>query len=103
MQAEKYQKQLSDVGDLSVTKAWAEIQALLTEIRDRLHNGRQSDIVWMDAVGYYTGQDMPYLQRQIENGISFENAFTVTPRTNPTAQTLFLGKTLIDDELYLKK
>lgn len=105
VQAEKYQKLLADAGDLSATKAWTEIQALLTEIRDRLRDRRQADIVmvWMDAVSYGTGRDMPYLQKQIANGISFENAFTVTPRTNPTAQTLFLGKKLIDDKLYLKK
>lgn len=105
VQAEKYQKMLLDAGDLSVAEAWKEIQILLAEIRERLQGRQQEDIVmvWMDAVSYGTGWDMPYLQKQIENGISFENAFTVTPRTNPTAQALFLGKKLIDDTLYLQK
>lgn len=105
VQAEKYQGLLSDMGDLSVVDAWQDIQDLLTEIRDKLHDRKQSDIVmiWMDAVSYGTGDDMPYLQEQIKKGICFENAFTVTPRTNPTAQTMFLEKKLVDDSLYLQK
>ncbi len=105
VQAEKYQRLLSDGGDLSAVKAWDEIQSLLTKIRNKLRDRKQADIVmvWMDAVSYGTGHDMPFLQEQIKNGISFENAFTVTPRTNPTAQALFLGKKLIDDCLYLHK
>lgn len=105
IQAEKYQKALAQSKDWSAMNAWREIQNLLAEIRHRLQERRQSDIVmiWMDAISYGTGSDMPYLQKQIQNGISFENAFTVTPHTNPTAQLLFLRKKLIDDSAYLKK
>lgn len=105
IQAEKYQKILEEAGEQSSENAWKEIQVLLMDIKHRLHNRKLADIVmmWMDAVSYGTGQDMPYLQKQIDDGISYENAFTVTPRTNPTAQTLFLGEKLIDDSLYLKK
>lgn len=103
IQAEKYRKILEELGDLPSQEAWKEVQALLTEISHRLHRRKSPDIVmiWMDAVSYGAEQHMPYLQKQIEEGISFENAFTVTPHTNPTAQTLFLGKKLIDDKLYL--
>lgn len=105
LQAEKYKKILSEAGNSAVEKAWEEIQELLADIRIRLHDRKEMDIVmvWMDAVSYGTGCDMPYLQKQIKNGISFENAFTVTPRTNPTAQAMFLGKKLIDDALYLQR
>lgn len=106
MQAEKYQKKLVELGDELSKEAWREIEILLAEMREHLYNREQKDIIlmWMDAVSYGTGNDMPYLQKQIANGIHFENAYTVTPHTNPTAQTIFLGKKLLDDKLYeLKK
>lgn len=105
IQAEKYQKMLEEAGEQSSGNAWKEVQALLTDIRHRLHSRKSADIVmlWMDAVSYGTGQDMPFLQKQVDGGVNYENAFTVTPRTNPTAQTLFSGEKLIDDSLYLKK
>lgn len=105
VQAEKYQKILKESGDKECIESWYEIQELLKEIREKLQNRKQKDIVmvWMDALSYGSGQDMPYLQTQLENGVSFEYAFTVTPYTNPTAQTLFYGKKLIDDKLYLEK
>lgn len=105
IQAEKYQKILTGMGDLLPAKAWGEITLLLIDIKRRLHDRKQADIVmvWMDAVSYGTGDDMPFLQRQIKEGISFRNAFTVTPYTNATAQTLFLEKKLLDDALYLEK
>lgn len=105
IQAETYQKQLTQLGDLSSKAAWDEIQEFLRKIKNILHSRSQTDIimVWMDAVSYGTGEDIKYLQKEIKKGISFENAFTVTPHTNPTAQTLFLGKKLIDDSLFLER
>lgn len=59
----------------------------------------QKDIVnfWLDALDYGTEKDMPYLRRQAEQGVYFENAYTEAPWTGYTLNLILSGRHVLDD------
>lgn len=94
-ESEKQQIKLEE----NYLRAWDQICRLLDRIRAELKNRQKEDIVvnWIDGLGYGDGTDMSYLQSQINNGVGFTNAFTVTPYTKPTWRTIFNEKKDVDD------
>lgn len=84
--------------------AWEELQDLINDIQRALEKRSEEDVVliWMDAIGYGDGDDMPYLQEQTREGIVFNNAFTVMPNTNPTMRSVMNAEMEIDDYGYQK-
>ncbi|MBQ2982178.1 MAG: sulfatase-like hydrolase/transferase [Lachnospiraceae bacterium] len=88
--------------DVRIKNANREIKKLLEEIKNRVRQNREKNIVvyWMDAVCYEDSKDMQYLQKKIKESVNFENAFTTTPYTTSTMKSMFLGKYLVDDKAY---
>ncbi len=59
-------------------------------IRERRKNLKQDIIIhWIDQVGYEELNNFPRLKRTINNGVFFENAYTVTPYTKATETCIF--------------
>ena len=87
---------------LEIVRAWEEIQNLLTQIRVRIAERDKKDVIlfWMDAISYEQSEEMSYLSRIKEDGISFEQAFTVTPHTTPTLKNMFCQKLQVSDMAY---
>ncbi len=85
-------------------KAWKELENLINDIKRNLERRLEEDVVliWMDALGYGDGDDMPYLQKQTAEGVVFKNAVTVTAVTNSTMRTIMNSKLEIDDYGYKK-
>lgn len=105
LNAEKYIKEIccTDQEDgKNCMLAWEEICELLSMVKQRVSSRTQQDIimVWMDAVGRDECDDMPCLQAFRENGIDFENAFTVMPYTNPTLMSIFHGTRVLEERYY---
>lgn len=82
--------------------SWCEVEALLTEIKDKLAQTERKDILllWTDALPYEDVHRVPFLAHKMEEGISFDNIFTVCPNTNPTIKTLLCGKMPVDENTY---
>ncbi len=78
--------------------AWQEICILLGEIKKETTNRSAKDIImiWMDAIGYEECEEMSYLNKFRQNGVDFENAFTVMAYTNETVKTIFCGTRVLD-------
>lgn len=83
-------------------KAWKQIQELLTLIRKKLKERSQKDIIvfWLDDLGYYDAQGMPFLDEFRQKGIDFNNAFTCMSYTQDTCRTLFCGARPLEDKAY---
>lgn len=90
--------------DKGYLNAWRELKSLINDIKRNIGK-RQEDVIliWMDALGYGDGDDMPYLQQQIKEGVVFQNAVTVTPVTNSTMRTILNSKLEVDDFGYQKR
>lgn len=73
------------------SQAGQEIEELLEHMKTVLRQRNKKDIlmVWLDALNYGLEKDMPFLNGEVENGILFENAFTVIPNTMPTFRVCF--------------
>lgn len=86
-------------------EAWEEITALIKYVKHRLKNRKCQDIlgIWLDAVCYKDIDEIPYLEevQKADHTISFSNAYTMTPYTNPTFALIMTGKKRIDDQSYL--
>lgn len=82
--------------------AWNELEDLIEEIKKNIVRRSEEDVVliWMDAIGYGDGNDMPFFQSQIKKGVVFKNAFTVMPNTNPTMRAIMNSEMEIDDYGY---
>lgn len=105
LNAEKYVREicrLDQEDGKNCIAAWGEICELLTMVRQRVSGRTQQDIimVWMDAVGRDECDEMPYLQAFRENGVDFENAFTVMPYTNATLMSIFHGTRVLEERFY---
>ncbi len=103
--AQKYIQEYADrnfTNAVGMQQSWTEIQQLLNMIKEKLAERQTKDIVmfWLDQLEYGEDQDMPFLRSMSEKSMDFENAYTVTPYTNPTARTLFSGKYAVDDRSY---
>lgn len=84
--------------------AWVELQDLVRDVRREIEKRSAEDVIliWMDAVGYGDGDIMPYFQEQVQEGVTFQNAFTVMPNTNPTMRTIMNSEMEVDDYGYQK-
>ena len=82
--------------------AWSELENLIYSIKEKINNRQKEDVIliWMDAIGYGDGDEMPYLQTQMKEGVLFKNAFTVVPNTNPTMRAIMNSKLEVDDYGY---
>lgn len=82
--------------------ALSALNQLLEEIRIAMQARRSQSIwmFWLDALEYGDDQNMPFLQSISKEGITFENAYTVTPYTQSTLRTLFFGKKVGDEKAY---
>ncbi len=80
----------------------SEVRLLLESIQQRLSKRHKEDMIifWLDALEYGEDKDMPFLSSMAGASIDFENAYTVTPYTNPTARTLFAGERTVDDRAF---
>lgn len=74
----------------------SEVRLLLDKIRIQLklrykkgNGGKDIVIHWIDQLGYDELQLMPKLQERLQKGLFFNQAYTVTPYTRPTARMLF--------------
>lgn len=77
------------------------LKQLLSTIKIRLDKRRNNIIMfWIDALEYGEDEKMPYLKELSNKGLSFEQAYTVTPYTHFTAKTIFSKKKVIDDASY---
>ena len=99
--AQKYIHKISDLDKIrgrNCIDAWGEICVLLDEIKNVITNRSSKDIImiWMDAVGYEECEEMSYLKQFRQNGVDFENAFTVMAFTNETTKTIFCGTRVLD-------
>ena len=86
----------------SVNSAWDEIIDLLERIKEKLLLRKQKDVVWfwMDAVSFDDSKEMTYLRKMKERSLSFSNAFTNMPYTNPTLRAVFCQKRCVSDQSY---
>lgn len=80
-------------------KCWNEIEGLLDRIRKTLASKNQSHIIiyWLDSLDYQHAEKVEYLQERRDHSLYFNNAYTVTPYTNPTLRAMFCGKRQVDD------
>jgi hypothetical protein len=79
------------------------ISKCLSQLQSKLHERQQNDLILflLDSLEYGDDAQMPFLHEQSTRGITFENAYTVTPNTNPTLRTILCEKTVIDDQSFL--
>lgn len=97
------QKVLELFGNNDVYKdLWTEIEELLIKIKTLIAQKQQKNIVvyWLDNLSYDKADGMPYLNKVISMGISFENAFASTPYTLPALKAMFCQKKQVDDKAY---
>jgi hypothetical protein len=78
------------------------VNTCLSLFKSRLHERRQKDLIlfWIDALEYGDDKQMPFLREQSNHGITFENAYTVTPFTHATLRTILAEKIVIDDKSF---
>lgn len=89
-------------GDKIYQSLWKDIEAVLLEMQSMIKKRKHRDIImyWIDAVSYEASVGMPYVRKEIENGICYTNAFTVTENTKPTFKSIFCQKRQVDDRAY---
>ncbi|MDR0220721.1 MAG: hypothetical protein LBI54_04860 [Lachnospiraceae bacterium] len=82
--------------------AWQEIEGLLGQLKERLGERGQRDIIvfLLDALEPGNAAEMPFLKAFAEHSLVFENSYTVTPFTNPTLRTLFAGQRVVEDRSF---
>lgn len=66
-------------------------------------SGESIIMCWVDAIQYDVLDEMPYLHREKDSTLCFENSYTVSPFTIPTYYTIFCKKRCIEDNLPLYK
>jgi hypothetical protein len=78
------------------------ISQCLSQLQSKLQERQQNDLILflLDALDYSDDPLMPFLREQSNQGITFKNAYTVTPYTNSTLRTIFCEKIAIDDYNY---
>ncbi len=105
MLAERYIQEYSSMKfpyEKEYSQFQSEIRLLLESIQQRLSKRHKEDMIifWLDALEHGEDKDMPFLRSMAGVSIDFENAYTVTPYTNPTARTLFAGERTVDDRSF---
>ncbi|MDE6386767.1 MAG: hypothetical protein K2L82_03035 [Lachnospiraceae bacterium] len=98
---EEYMLLLSEE-DKQYIYLWKKISDLLAEIRAKVHNRKQRDIVlyWLDCMSYGDESDIKYLTNIMKDSVVFEEAYTNVGYTISTLRAMFLGKRDIDDRGY---
>lgn len=78
---------------------WEEQENLFVKIKELLAERKQNSIViyWLDAMLEEESDKFEYLKDRRAHSLYFENAFTVTPYTNPTCKAMFCGIRQVDD------
>lgn len=79
-----------------------ELLKLLHNIKCEMKMRKHKDIIltWIDSLRYDEVFKMQYLNSLSKKSMFFENAFTMSPWTSQTAQTIFKNKKPIDDHLF---
>lgn len=92
-------------GYIKYKKLKEELEALLAEIKKCIKSRKKRDIIinWIDAISYYDVSKFPFLKGRMEEGICFENAYTVMPWTTETTKTILFGEYPIEGKLFLKE
>lgn len=82
--------------------AWQDVQHLLEEIKESLATKAKETVFafWIDATSYQGLSMLPRLTKIIKQGIHFDDMFSATPYTHPTARAVFCQKKNIDEEGY---
>ena len=94
LRAERMLKENRDEGlDMDAEKAWNEISDLLERIKQALKRRDQADIIffWLDDLSHERALSVSYLQARRTHSYFFTEAYTMTPHTNPTYRSVFLG------------
>lgn len=78
------------------------VKSLWQTIKQKMAKRTNEDIImfWLDDLDYNVDENMPFLRSLVEKAVDFENAYTTTPYTTPTARALFTGKYVVDDRSY---
>ena len=79
---------------------WHEVEKMLSQMRKCRMNEENIYMYWLDGLGYGEEIGMPYLRRQADKSVYFENAYTVMGTTSCTMKALFLQKAPIEDQSY---
>lgn len=79
-----------------------EVEALLDEIKARMHGRNKEDAVmyWLDTLEYGEDSEMPFLKGLDETSLCMDNMYTVTPYTPATFKTLFAKMRVIEEQSY---
>ncbi len=82
-----------------------DLTSLLQEIKGYIKNRSQKDIIinWVDALSYYDIPKFPFLQKKVDEGMRFENAYTVMPWTTEMTRTILFGEYPIEGKLFLRE
>jgi hypothetical protein len=84
---------------------WKELNLLLQEIKVCIKERNKKDIIinWVDALSYYDVPLFPFLSQKQDEGVWFENAYTVMPWTTETTKTILFGEYPIEGKLFLRE
>lgn len=82
-----------------ISSAWKDIQTLLNSIKEAMQEVKKDHIIWywLDCLPEEEAKTMPYLQERAEHSVYFENAYTCTPSTTPTFESMLYGLRRVDD------
>lgn len=81
-----------------------DMDTFLKEIKEFIKERNKRDIIinWVDAISYYDIPEFPFLKEKTDEGIFFENAYTVMPWTTETTKTILFGEYPIEGKLFLR-
>ncbi len=82
-----------------------DIEKLLLSIKRCIHARNKKDVIinWVDALSHYDIPKFPFLKKKMEEGVCFENAYTVMPWTTETTKTILCGEYPIEGKLFLRE
>lgn len=81
-----------------------DLKGMLDDIQKHINNRKSPAIVWnwVDNVTYKDFlNDMPFLCKQALDSVFFPNTYTMMPWTSWTFKTIFSGKNVIRDKIFL--
>ncbi len=94
---------IPDSGYLFYQELEQKIQDSLSLLREKISTKQHILVNWLDAVPPYAAEYMPYVKSKMQEGLCFENAYTVVKHTKPTMKTIFTGETYIENKLFLTR
>lgn len=83
----------------------SDIKVLINDIKKNSSNISKDTVVfnWVDNVGFGQMEDMRYLDSVRKQSVDFVNNFAMIPWTRWACRTMFSGKHVIGDRLFLQK